>query len=110
MNEHLRRIEQHAAATRTKYLDELQDWRELMALPGARVTVTRAPWPVGATGLVLGVWESGPRRKARVDLNGRLLSIPIEALTRQPGGPDCREAFIAYTAAWIKYNSGEFLE
>lgn len=110
MNEHIRKIEQHAKAVQTKHLQELQDWRELMALPGAKVTVTRRPWPVGASGLVLGVWEEGARRKARVELNGRLLSIPLDALTRRPGGPDCQYAYIAHAAAWVKLKGGEFLD
>ena len=110
MNDQIRKIEQHAKATQTKHLESVQDWRELMALPGARVTVTRKPWPVGVTGLVMGVWEDGPRHLARVDVNGRLLSIPLEALTRHPGGPDCHQAQIAHAAAWVKYKGGEFLD
>ena len=110
MNDYLRQIEQHAKAVKTRQLQELEDSRELLALPGVRVTVIRKPWPVGSSGLVLGVWRRGTGYQAQVDLDGRVLSIPLDALTRRPGGPNCEQAYVASVAAWIKYQGGEFLE
>ena len=110
MNDYLRQIEQHAKAVKTRQLQELQDSRELLALPGVRVTVIRKPWPVGQTGLVLGVWRRGTGYQARVDLGERVLSIPLDALTRRAGGPNCQQAYVASVAAWIKHQGGEFLE
>ena len=110
MNDYLRQIEQHAKAVTTRQLQELQDGRELLALPGVRVTVIRKPWPVGSSGLVLGVWRRGMGYQAQVELDGKVLSVPLDALTRRPGGPNCHQAYVANVAAWIKYRSGEFLE
>lgn len=93
-----------------RQLQELEDCRELLALPGLRMTVTRKPWPVGSSGLVLGVWQPGTGYLARVDLDGRVLSIPLDALTRRPGGPNCSQAYVANLAAWIKCQGSEFLE
>lgn len=110
MNEHLQQIALHAKAVKTRQLQALQDSREALALPGVRVTVIRKPWPVGSSGLVLGVWERGTGHQARVDLDGRVLSIPLDALARKPGGSNCQQAYVANVAAWIKYQGGEFLE
>ena len=110
MNDYLRQIEQHAKAVKTRQLQDLEDCRELLALPGVRVTVIRKPWPVGSSGLVLGVWQRGTGYQARVGLDGQVLSIPLDALTRRPGGPNCSQAYVASVAAWIKYQGSEFLE
>jgi hypothetical protein len=110
VNDYLQQIQQHAKAVKTRQLQELQDSRELLALPGVRVTIIRKPWPVGETGLVLGVWRRGTGYQAQVDLDGRVLSVPLDALTRRPGGPNCQQAYVASVAAWIKHQGSEFLE
>lgn len=110
MNKYLQQIEQHAKAVKTRQLEALEDSRELLALPGVRITVIRKPWPVGRSGIVLGVWRQGTGYQAKVDLDGKVLSIPLDALTRQPGGLNCQQAYVASVAAWIKHQGGEFLE
>ncbi|NBW12770.1 MAG: hypothetical protein EBR82_32570 [Caulobacteraceae bacterium] len=105
MNGHLKQIEANALAVRTKYREELEDARQLLAAPGVQVVAVRRPWAVGQKGRVLGVFEN----QARVDFDGKVLTVPLSAIARAEGLPDCAAASITYKVAWIKMNSGEFL-
>lgn len=110
MNEHIKQIQAHATAVHTGQRERLEELRELIALPGVRVVVIRAPWTVGKVGTVLGVWSQGPRLAARVDFDGQVTSVPLDALARRLGAPDCATAQIWHTAAFVRLQSGEFLE
>lgn len=110
MNEHIKQIQAHAVAVQTGQRERLEELRELIALPGVRVVVIRRPWTVGLVGTVLGVWSQGPRLVARVDFDGRVMSVPLDALARRHGAPDCATAQIWHTAAFVRLQSGEFLE
>ena len=110
MNHHLKQIEAHAQAVHTRLREDLEDLQALIAGPGVQVVVIRKPWPVGRRGTVLGVWEQGARMAARVDFDGRVMPVPLDALARRLGAPDCATAQIWHKVAWIKLNAGEFLE
>lgn len=110
MNEHIRQIQAHATAVQTDQRERMEELRELIAAPGVRVVAIRSPWPVGQVGTVLGVWAQGARMAARVDFNGRVMSVPLDALARRLGAPDCATAQIWHTAAFVRLQSGEFLE
>lgn len=110
MNEQIKQIQAHANAVRTSQRERLEELQELIAAPGVRVVVIRKPWTVGLVGTVLGVWSQGARLAARVDFDGRVMSVPLEALARRLGAPDCATAQIWHTAAFVRLQSGEFLE
>lgn len=110
MNQHLEKIQAHATAVQTQQRERLEELSELIAAPGVRVVVIRRPWTVGLVGTVLGVWSQGPRLAARVDFDGRVMSVPLDALARRHGAPDCATAQIWHTAAFVRLQSGEFLE
>jgi len=110
MNEQIKQIQAHANAVRTSQRERLEELQELIAAPGVRVVVIRKPWTVGLVGTVLGVWSQGARLAARVDFDGQVMSVPIEALARRLGAPDCATAQIWHTAAFVRLQSGEFLE
>lgn len=110
MNQHLEKIQAHATAVHTQQRERLEELSELIAAPGVRVVVIRSPWTVGLVGTVLGVWSQGPRLAARVDFDGRVMSVPLDALARRHGAPDCATAQIWHTAAFVRLQSGEFLE
>ncbi len=108
MNE-LRNIEAHAQAVITKHRQALEDARELIAAPGKQVVVIRRPWRVGDRGTVMGVWRAGAGWRALVDFGDRTISLPLDAIARNAGAPDCATAQIWHITAWIKLSSGEFL-
>lgn len=110
MNEHIKKIQAHAQAVHTGQRERLEELEQLIAAPGVRVVVIRKPWTVGLVGTVLGVWSQGARLAARVDFDGRVMSVPLEALARRLGAPDCATAQIWHTAAFVRLKSGEFLE
>ena len=109
MNE-LQGIQAHAQAVITRHRQALEDTRQLIAAPGERVVVIRKPWRVGDQGTVLGVWRAGVGWRALVDFGDRMISVPLDAIARHAGAPDCATAQIWHTAAWIKFQGSEFLE
>ena len=105
MNSHLERIKAHARAVRTQHREELEDASQLIAAPGVEVVVIRKPWPIGRRGRVMGVLGD----HAAVDFDGKSATIPLSAIARREGGPDCFLAQIWHKTAWIKFHAGSFL-
>lgn len=105
MNQHLDRIKAHARAVRTQHRENLEDLGQLIAAPGVTVVVTRKPWNVGQKGQVMGVTGE----HAVVDFDGKSATLPLSAIARGPGLPDCALAQIWHTVAWIKLKAGTFL-
>lgn len=110
MNKHLEQIQADAKAVHTGQRERLEELQELIAVPGVRVVVIRKPWTVGLVGTVMGVWPQGARMVASVDFDGRTGVVPLDAIARRLGAPDCSTAQIWHTAAFVRFRSGEFLE
>lgn len=111
MDRYLAQIQAAATEAKTRLRERVEDLQGLLATPGATVVTLRYPWPVGTNGTVLGTWQEGARTVARVDFSGKVMTVPLDAISRLPGGMDCDAARIAHAAALIKLNSGgEFLE
>lgn len=106
----LEQIKAQARAIKTKQREELEDAAQLVAAPGVQVVVIRRPWPAGRRGTVLGVIGASTNAKAVIDFDGKSQTIPLSAIARHEDAPDCARAQIRHTAAWIKFQGGEFLE
>jgi len=89
--------------------DEIQqayeDNFDFLARPGDQVVVIRKPWPVGRWGTVISFQEFNPCYfRVEVEIEGKLVHIPANALARQVGAPDCEKAELKYIYLLMKIN------
>lgn len=105
MSKSLQNIKDHTLAVITRQRAEVEEAADLIAAPGVEVVLIRKPWKIGDKGRVIAVFEDS----ARVDFDGKFLTVPLSAMSRKPGGLDCHSAKIHHTVAVIKLTSGEFL-
>jgi hypothetical protein len=82
-----------------------EDNLDCLARPGEQVVVIRKPWPVGRWGTVIAFREFNPCYfRVEVEIEGKRLQIPANALARWVGAPDCDKAELQYIYLLMKIN------
>ncbi len=82
-----------------------EDNLDCLARPGEQVVVIRKPWPVGRWGTVIAFREFNPCYfRVEVEIEGKRLQIPANALARWVGAPDCEKAELQYIYLLMKIN------
>ena len=82
-----------------------EDSLDCLARPGERVVVIRKPWPIGRWGTVIAFRECDPCYfRVEVELEGKRIFIPAQALARRVGAPDCEKAELQYIYLLMKIN------
>lgn len=94
-----------SAKTSNDEIHAYEDNLDCLARPGTQVVVIKKPWPIGRWGKVIAFQEFNPCYfRVEVEIEGKLLQIPAQALSRWVGAPDCEKAELQNIYLLMKIN------
>jgi hypothetical protein len=94
-----------ARTSSTEIQHAYEDNLDCLARPGTQVVVIQKPWPIGRWGTVIAFREFDPCYfRVEVELEGKHMQIPAQALARWIGAPDCEKAELQNIYLLMKIN------